>query len=238
MKMKIYYNPNSGLWKIFCAIFYLAITGVAIYAFIRGEIVPAIILLVLFYTPILILGIVLLKAKKKKGAEKATATAATKISTSSNKSNESKAVPSLSFDSTEGTIKRCKEVFEKADSLLKSEYNDEMFGVDLEGNKRPLVYKDNELIQELLCDDIDVVSAAIITINNLITTPCKLLKKSIQEEILQGYGEVTPYSTFLFLNHYYFQKYNLILVVYKNQRTYFAKLEEYKFSLKEVADEH
>ena len=56
------------------------------------------------------------------------------------------------------------------------------------------------------------------------------LKKSLQVEIINKYEEVSPYTSFLFLNDYY-KKYNLLLVVYKGQTTCFATPENYKFNL-------
>lgn len=137
----------------------------------------------------------------------------------------------LYFDSVGGTIERCRELFDRAEELLSSEYNDFMFGIDLEGNKRPLASPNNEILREVLDDSINVVTAILMTIDDVIVYPWERLKKSIQHEILQEYGEVTPYSTFLFLNDYFAEKHNLILVVYKNQETHFATLEPYSFNL-------
>ncbi|MDE7439562.1 MAG: hypothetical protein K2N23_03545 [Clostridia bacterium] len=137
----------------------------------------------------------------------------------------------LYFDSIGGTVERCKELFKRAEILLNSEFNDYLFGIDLNGNKRPLASKHNELLQEILDSSLDAAAAAYLNIDDIIVYPWQRLKKSIQKNIIQDYGEVTPYTTFLFLNDYFAEKYNLILVVYKNQETHFATIEPYIFNL-------
>ena len=137
----------------------------------------------------------------------------------------------LYFDSDSGTVERCIEVFNKAETLLESEYNDYLFGIDLEGFKRPLAKKNNDKLQEILDESIDDATAAYLSIDDVIAYPWGRIKKSIQEEISSKYNEVTPYTTFLFLNDYFFRKYRLILVVYKNQETHFAEPKEYVFDL-------
>lgn len=134
------------------------------------------------------------------------------------------------FDSQINTVERCKEMFEKSEILLNSEYNDYMFGIDLEGNKRPLANINNAKVKEVLDDSIDLATAAYLSINDLIVSPWQYLKKSLQIEIVNKYKEVSPYTAFLFLNDYY-KKYDLLLVVYKGQTTYFATPEKYKFNL-------
>ena len=134
------------------------------------------------------------------------------------------------FDSQINTVERCKELFEKSEILLNSEYNDYMFGVDLEGNKRPLSNKNSAKVKEVLDDSIDLATAAYLSVDDLIVSPWQYLKKSLQIEIINKYKEVSTYTAFLFLNDYY-KKYDLLLVVYKGQTTYFATPENYKFNL-------
>ena len=134
------------------------------------------------------------------------------------------------FNSERDVVERCKEMFDKSESLLNSEYNDYMFGIDLQGYKRPLASKNNDKIKEILDPSIDMVTAAYLSIDDVIVSPWTNLKKSIQIEIVNKYKEVTPYTTFVFLNDYY-KKYDLILVVYKGQTTHFAIPKKYKFNL-------
>lgn len=145
-------------------------------------------------------------------------------------SNSSTSNSNLNFNSVGGTIERCKELFNKAEPLLNSEYNDGLFGIDLDGNKRPLAgTRHSDFMGEVLDSSVNAATAAYLAIDDLVISPSQYLKKSIQDKIMQEYGELTPYSTFLFLNYSYAKKHNLILVVYKGQETCFGKLEKYTF---------
>lgn len=173
-----------------------------------------------------------IKYKRNIGVEKQSALFTYYFSGVDEKSGLTKSInnQTLTFNTKMGTVERCEELFEKAELLLESEYNDYMFGIDLQGIKRPLASKNNNKIREILDDSVNSATAAYVSIDDIIVSPWQMLKKSIQIEIANKYGEVTPYSTFLFLNQYYYEKYNLILVVYKGQTAYFAELKKYSFN--------
>ena len=128
-------------------------------------------------------------------------------------------------------IECCEEMFNKADNILYSEYNDFLFGIDLNGNKRPLSTKHNELVRKVLDSEIDIATACYLSIDDIIVSPWQYLDKSIQNKITSIYGSLDPYSAFVFLNDYFYENYNYILVIYKGQTTHFAEKKEYRFSI-------